>query len=1021
MLLKFSELDNIKTTWYKKSYQSVKVGLDSIAKEKEDFENKGLIVFRKALKIPGNYQSDNVFQVVTFYFPNTEPEEAYHQFKTSFWKTYLNKVTKQENYLILQKFKTQQLIELQYYDISLKSDANNPQAETYFTTVTDNGLVLSSDKVFSPASAQHSFRYSQMLSCKPEDPQKSKDKMSEDLAAVYQPNDACIGVVVDWNSRPFYDLFCSTYKKSYKYKVDRVIITATIFRKCFDKGMEEIVQLLKNTAYNLKRAELSLIKRQKYITILEDVLNYDYDLYVNNQSQFYKNFHILKPGAKKYIMDLMMGYLSNKKEASSASSSASAASSAVSINQASTYAEQANAFDIEDYSDSTVAAGNESSSLDLSDSITEKWKGYQEKYGAGYKAQDVVSTSTVSAGSVVEEAASSVEETGKKVIQQYQEAMGSKQMSYQETQKLNDFVKKNNSFFSYLAKNKQKVNRELIEKISNLSDKEVWDYYKKKISDPYFEFIYNKKFSRQAAAKKITALPQWTGGFENKIQAKKEQWKVNNYSNLKYSDTSDFAKKKAKCDKKAGNSGESSDERINDKYDEPPVNAEGEISGTNVVIAIPPKTTTSQSSEPFPSIETFNQEEPYDAGDISFDIPIIPPSTSAAGGKDGKSAEWPPKCTACIPECKDVYPKCKTCPNPENPDDPACSKCTKDNPNFPLCRETTSASIPACPDGKSSCCIEGRPSYPDCLCNDPAKIVQCCEKSPNNPKCKKPDPPKCNPGDTCCLNPSDPSCAKAIATAVPGGGIGSGLNSNGGGNGANGPGGANGSGGSGGAGGAGGSGGAGAGGPNAQGGPGSPNSPGGPGGNGASSTSAGGDGGFATPQTFDEVADDIVIPDIPCIGPSCAAQSSPPTNGPPNLTESPNNPSSPPGDEPCLHPPCCKGPNDPLCGGKQPSAPDSSVPSTPGVEPTPGVPSPQQPVSYSSTPGVPSRPEPEIIIDIVTTSSKEKADLVKPTIDGRHRLIKLKGESARLFKKIIKQTNFGNEPDKQGMMQASVM
>ncbi|MFO0515334.1 MAG: hypothetical protein ACK5YA_00620, partial [bacterium] len=565
LLFKYSQLDLIKTNTYKKAYIKVKVGIDSIVKEKEEFENRGWIAFRRSLKVPGNYQSDSIFQVVTFYFPATEPEDAYESFKVSFWKAYLTKVTKQKNLLILQMFQDFQQIELQFYGENTKLDPNNPQAETYFTSVSDNGLVLSTEKIISPSSTNHSFRYSQMLSCKPEDPQISKDKMPQDFATVYQPNDACIGVVVDWNSRPFYDLFCSTYKKSYKFKVDRTIFAATIFKKCFDKAMEEIVQLLKNTAYNLRTAELSMIRRQKYVMILDDILNFQYDLYVNTNSQFYINYHILKPGAKKYMMDLIMTSMSNQ-EASSASSSSSSStnsssssSSSSSISSSSSLSmassadiERANQLDIENYSDTTVAKSNEAISLDLSSSISEKWKTYIEKYGAGYVAQSAVSTSTVSAGSVIQESSKSIQETSVSVLKQYQEAMGAKQMSYKETQKLEEFIKKNNTFFDYLKKNNQKVDRVLIDKITNFSDKEVWDYYKQKISDPFFEFIYDKKFNKPATIKREGVLPQWTGGFENKIEEKKEQWKVKNYLDLKYTDTDNFTEKKPDCEKEAG-------------------------------------------------------------------------------------------------------------------------------------------------------------------------------------------------------------------------------------------------------------------------------------------------------------------------------------------------------------------------------------------------------------------------------------------------------------------------------------
>ena len=777
VIFTYDEIENIKDEVYKTKLKYIISGMELIIGTKKSFKEKGLILFRKQLREPGNYKSGFIFQVVTIYFNLTESKENIDQFKLLFKERYLTEIVRETNYFKLQQYQNDQRIKLQYWNEGDVSNANNPIVKTYFTIITDAGLVLNIDNTTKVESASESFRYTQLLSCRAEDPQTAKNKMGEELAQTYQSNDACLVYIVSWSSQPNYNLLCSIYKTETQFKVQKQILAATIFADCFEEGMSEIVNLLKNNGMSLENVQINNFRIQRYVGILDDIIKFDYDRFKKDSSQFYKDFIFLKTGAKRWIAQLLKMINDAKRknnanelgnsnstnstgsnlnsEKSSSQSEAEKQSTSSSSQSDNTYEnkkgevsqkikDQISKYDIDDYEELSAAQKIQQSSFGISESISNKLAEYNKNYigSSSYSSsKSNLSTQSVSTGSVVEKSSKSKSEIIEKILTEFQSSSQSMQMTKNEVEKVSNFVKKNVAFINFMDSHHLKITQSVIQDIIKMSQQDIWRKYEELVKDPDFNFIYEKK-TQNNATKKFNSLQinKNTKNWAKEIKQKSVSKVLNiqkAYGPGSYKDLHEFQKVKPKC--KINGKNENS-ENSEEKFVEPPIIPA--MNSGNLVITVPSKNDIKSQrpelidEEP----ETFNETPPMDESESLN----LGPKTE----KPVNNNPLNPKCTACIKECPDVYPACLKCPNPDNPKDPACINCTPDNPKYPNCRDELKNNIPSCPNGEMSCCIKGRPNYPECLCEDPRSKNECCAKFPNKEICKfkpKEDPKSSNP------------------------------------------------------------------------------------------------------------------------------------------------------------------------------------------------------------------------------------------------------------------------------------
>lgn len=608
-------MQSLKSKFIISKLSKLRIGIDKIISNYKDFDDKGIILFRKINEIPGNYQTKIFVQAILIYFPDTEPPETKDNFIKDLMKMYIKNIRNQTNMLKLQKYyQNEELIEVQYYtkvlsDKKKNNNSSNSNKLNHYALLTKLGIVLNESSVISPSQTIHSFRYSQLIDCHAEDPSGVKKLIvDKDLANKYQPDAACIGFTINWNSVPSKEMACSNSKHAFNYEIEKRIFESTLFEKCFENGMDELILQLKNNHNSLQDVKFDPLKKYKFSLILEDILKFDYDKYVNKSSQFYSDFILLKKGAKKYLMELIGESINNNSNSISSNTSSNNSSSSNSLSQDSSLS----ALDIENYSSKTSSLAD-SSLIDFNKAIQNKWSGLKKDYGAGYRQSHHIVASDLSTGTVIQNASSSTSDTKKTIENEIQQNLNNNSLTYSEKQSLKKFINNNNEFFSKLKKHNVKLDKRFIENIMNKSAEEVKRMYNETIDNPNYNFLYEKKLQLKNFAEENNSRVKWKTNTSESSMSKNDFHIIgNNYGNSNFGSDNYFKKENVKCKTKATSGGDA-DSTLTDVFEEPPVEEDNSGSQKNkIVIAIPPGFTSHKTVIlPSENDKRYN-EQPYD-------------------------------------------------------------------------------------------------------------------------------------------------------------------------------------------------------------------------------------------------------------------------------------------------------------------------------------------------------------------------------------------------------------------------
>ena len=721
IIFHYDELEQIENKIFKEQIQKLRVGLDAIANDKTEFDKYAYILFRIKHEIPGNYQTKTEFEVVVFNF-NEESQDDMKSFKKAFYSRYIHKIKTEKNLLKVQRFHKNETHQIQYYS-DLSTFENSPKAVELWSTETHEGLVLSTEKIASPAETKYSFRYSQVIDCHPKAAHLAKSNMNPDKARSYQQDDGCLTVQVAWDSKPFYDLFCSPLPKPAQYAIEAKIISATIFKSCFAQGMNELVNQIKNSQHDLSNIESTNLKKFKYVNILEEVKNSDYNKFVSKNSQFYKDYEYLKPNAQKYINELAASS-ENKSESSQSQSSSSSSYSESSHSEFQSMSKEKQTelskHDVDDYIEKNSATTKEASTINLNELIERKFAKIRQQNSSYYTHKnEQYSNSSISSGSIIQKNEESVQEIITRVTEEFKKTSNNSQMTYIQYQKLISFIKQYAYFFTEMRRKNIKIDTEFIRLIEFKSFEEIIEIYYKKFKDPKFQFIYEKEYDNREVKKTEVKTSSW----DNSVTIKEtfnEEEKVPGLPKVKYWDVSEDT-----IETRGGGGSHYSIEieHRHEEYDEPPIEEE-KSNSTKITLAVPPK--------------------------IKPRKPIyIPPKKPSSSGDSTPPPENPPS-LKCGDNEFDICSSSDPDQNPPKPPTFDCRQCIKGCPTWPDCKNKRPPPPPPdCPDGGSSCCIPGRPNYPSCLCTDDSNLDECCKKNPNHEKCKNKD---CDPTDECCMS-----------------------------------------------------------------------------------------------------------------------------------------------------------------------------------------------------------------------------------------------------------------------------
>ena len=220
-----------------------------------------------------------------------------------------NAIETEKNLMILQKFDSKDSIPLQYYDNSKKG---KDTAEINFDgNYTPEGLVMTNmgSGGGNADNTKHSFKYDQMSSCYPLPAREARASIEpKALANKYRNDSACMGARLKWDTDTQMSMICSLQEQEDNYAIEKKIMAASIYYECFREGMEYIRKTLNSNNNSLKKlnpAKYDKYTKNKFLEILIDIRDNEYDRLVREGSEYQINYLYLKKNVKEYIIQLL--------------------------------------------------------------------------------------------------------------------------------------------------------------------------------------------------------------------------------------------------------------------------------------------------------------------------------------------------------------------------------------------------------------------------------------------------------------------------------------------------------------------------------------------------------------------------------------------------------------------------------------------------------------------------------------------------------------------------------------------
>ena len=304
-----SQFNEIHTQNYKDIYNKLKPKIDNLIslKTTDFFQEFCILAFRKKLMIEGDYSSAKINTAVIMCLKPDETEQIIKRFKTEFLNFLTNSIDQSDELLALQQFQENQPLQVQFYDPAL--DLSSPSADlpNFYTSFSDQGLVLSTTESKDPSNVKFSFRYDQIINCRGMEPKIVKDSLDKTVATKFKSNECCIAYSVDWSLKPLNDMFCSLYKRSQRCKLDIKIFQATMYGHCLKYNIKKLENYLKETNGNLRIAKLAFTIRAQMIEIVKEIIKYDLTKYLTKSSFIYKFILEEKVKAKNDLYGLLKG------------------------------------------------------------------------------------------------------------------------------------------------------------------------------------------------------------------------------------------------------------------------------------------------------------------------------------------------------------------------------------------------------------------------------------------------------------------------------------------------------------------------------------------------------------------------------------------------------------------------------------------------------------------------------------------------------------------------------------------
>jgi hypothetical protein len=271
----------------------LKKRIDEFVKSRSyEFEKKCIFTFKTRPKDPDNPLGKKIIVGMNFCLQDENNKEA---FKKRFIENYSKNLNESEDFMGIQQIDDVEGSFFQYYDSNYVGEINN-----YDTKFDDEGMLMSRDSSKKLTGVKYSFRYDQLVSCKPLQFKELLSTIDPKLKKTIKPDSCCAAYAISWNFSVSKVAFCSIIPEECNIHIK--LFKSTIYKKCFEKNLIRMNETL-NKISDLKNADLSPKDLAQIINIAKDIKEKDPGRFYNPESLVGKNIQEMKTKADGLLKD----------------------------------------------------------------------------------------------------------------------------------------------------------------------------------------------------------------------------------------------------------------------------------------------------------------------------------------------------------------------------------------------------------------------------------------------------------------------------------------------------------------------------------------------------------------------------------------------------------------------------------------------------------------------------------------------------------------------------------------------
>lgn len=254
---------------------------------------------RKELKIQDNKNEGMIITSTIFCLNKDTTDSELAKFYKDFNNNYSDTVFDQPDFNVVQRYRINQNIEIQYYTGNQKKTSEAPQ---FFTSFAEEGMTLNKSKDHDPTQVKHSFRFDQVVDCAGNAAGPLKKVIDPELADEYRQDDCCVSYLLNWDGKGSKTMICSTFKEIWKCKVEIKIIRSTMFDFCMRGRLSDFFRSRK-AGKKILNLRVPLIERLANIEVMNLMFTFNLKTYPNDNSFEYKLYEMQSKRNKQDYID----------------------------------------------------------------------------------------------------------------------------------------------------------------------------------------------------------------------------------------------------------------------------------------------------------------------------------------------------------------------------------------------------------------------------------------------------------------------------------------------------------------------------------------------------------------------------------------------------------------------------------------------------------------------------------------------------------------------------------------------